>query len=615
MSKNKTANPFKLDIGGRVRNPRNPFDMSYKLVTSMPAGLIVPTYRQDVEPNDYLDYKGNVFVRTEPVQSCAYSRIKYTCDYYGVPYRLVWKWWDMFFTGVDENTDSYSPDFALNKTPAVPTISAASLAKQLVWLFDQQYVDVFGFPAYANAIRLLGSLGYLESVRTAPRETVPTTPLKYIPAEKPMSADFNYIMQFATLYPDFSFNLFGLAAYHCIFYYHFRNVQWDTRNNKDGSGNQSATISTPTVDKVSYNPWEINWNLNRLSGLQTYNTSGAWTPSEAGGTMLTLLSTRYAPYYRDRLTSVVPFLSSDAYANMLGGLDSSWTMRNTDKESGASLDLDISTTGDTVRLSAKNMRFLKAFDNLQRLKGMTPKTYRDQYMSLFGVGGGSCGCTQPFYLGSMHQDVQINPVIATATSSNASDESSMLGQIGGIATLKGNCSFRKEFQEHCVVLGVSHYNIESDYCADIPNPFNLKVKREDFYMPQYDNLGLQPQFAYAAGLDTNLGVDAAGKVKLRDPNLVIGYEPRYSEYKSRLNEIHGEFQYGRSKRNWTTSRSAVMGPTLAFRPGRWAINPSICDTIFPVNYNGDYKTDPFLMEINHNVTLTTNKSTLGVPSF
>ena len=84
--------PFKsalnLEQGGHISVPRNSFDMGYHTMFTCPVGLLLPTYVQDVQPDDYLKLDVSNFTRTMPVNTAAFSRMKEITKFFFVPYRL-----------------------------------------------------------------------------------------------------------------------------------------------------------------------------------------------------------------------------------------------------------------------------------------------------------------------------------------------------------------------------------------------------------------------------------------------------------------------------------------------------------------------------------------------
>ena len=99
------------------------------------------------------------------------------------------------------------------------------------------------------------------------------------------------------------------------------------------------------------------------------------------------------------------------------------------------------------------------------------------------------------------------------------------------------------------------------------DPMLLKINRFDFFTPEFENLGLQPlsiktisTFAPPANKDD-----------------VIGYQPRFSEYKTALDITHGQFGFKDALSYYTSSR---------FRQ----------DAQFPIGGLDQFKVDPRWLE-------------------
>ena len=122
-------------------------------------------------------------------------------------------------------------------------------------------------------------------------------------------------------------------------------------------------------------------------------------------------------------------------------------------------------------------------------------------------------------------------------------------------------------------------------------------------MPEYDALGFAPltrQNFLATPADQTLN------------NSVIGYIPRYAEYKSRYDEIHSTFQSGGILKTWTIPRSiqsVAAQPILGLK-----ISPLVGRNLFSAVYDGTKITDSFLCRYRYDVMMTRNMSEYGLPS-
>ena len=104
MKSNPNVYPLKTN-----KSPRNGFDLSYHSYFTSPTGMLLPAFVQDVTPGDFLKLDVSNFTRTLPVNTAAFARIKEKMDFFFVPYRLIWRWFDQFYTSVKDMTTAYSP--------------------------------------------------------------------------------------------------------------------------------------------------------------------------------------------------------------------------------------------------------------------------------------------------------------------------------------------------------------------------------------------------------------------------------------------------------------------------------------------------------------------------
>lgn len=133
------------------------------------------------------------------------------------------------------------------------------------------------------------------------------------------------------------------------------------------------------------------------------------------------------------------------------------------------------------------------------------------------------------------------------------------------------------------------------------DPFVTKLSRGDFFIPEFENLGLQPlQSRFISDIATQ-------KAKFK------GWQPRYSEYKTALDINHGQFANGQPLSYWTVGRGR-SGETLeTFDIASLKINPKWLDSIFAVNYNGSQLTDCVFGGCQFNVQKVSDMSETGEP--
>ena len=152
-------------------------------------------------------------------------------------------------------------------------------------------------------------------------------------------------------------------------------------------------------------------------------------------------------------------------------------------------------------------------------------------------------------------------------------------------------TIRFDSKEHGVILGIFSVVPECDYSSSMLDKFNQKFNREDFFQPEFADLGKQPVVPYEFSSD------------YFNPRSIttMGYINRYAEYKTKVDKVHGEFSPSGSLDAWTTVRQykSVSGPvTNSF----FKINPAVLDKIFAQVYDGSEVSDQFLVDFQCLVT-------------
>ena len=144
------------------------------------------------------------------------------------------------------------------------------------------------------------------------------------------------------------------------------------------------------------------------------------------------------------------------------------------------------------------------------------------------------------------------------------------------------------------------------------DPHNEKVDVKDFAQPEFDSLGMQPFYGR--------NFCAATSSTMSNPNtLVFGYRPRYMEYKSSIDSVHGAFNDGLKSWCCFLDRDYIMKlydyshNKPSWSPDIFKINPHIVDSIFGVNADSTFNTDQLLCNANIGLYAVRNLDFNGLP--
>ena len=142
---------------------RNAFDLSRSDIFSASAGMLLPCFVEEVNPNEHFEITPSSFLRTMPLNTAAYTRLKQNVEFYFVPFRLLLRQFPQFIVGTDFKISSLGslnqyknplPSIDLQKT-LLSLVRAATASPS-----SNHAVDALGYPAWRGTLRLLDLLGY-----------------------------------------------------------------------------------------------------------------------------------------------------------------------------------------------------------------------------------------------------------------------------------------------------------------------------------------------------------------------------------------------------------------------------------------------------------------------
>ena len=542
----------------RANLQRNAFDLSFTSKFTASVGMLLPCFCKDVNPNEHFRINPEMFLRTVPLNSAAYVRLKQYCEFYFVPTRLLWRSFPQFIAGTSNQFSAAISDGS--KFSSVPTWDFNILLK----LLTSSGTDTCGYPFKYGAVRLLDLLGY--GVNVSNVDTL-------IAANN--TKPFN-----------FKVSPFRMLAYQKIYSDYYRNplyesVDVENFNVDNSSPSTSVASQTSSMMYLRYRDWKKDY-FNAVSPqfqgneFMSAQFSPVLFPSPSGSSVSSQLpeSFKYGEDY-------------------LGGL---------------AVQTSSSTTG--LRLTVSNLRSAYALDKLYRLMSSAKDgSYSEQMKVRFGVESPDDDWKSKF-IGAIDAPVTIGDV---TTTSDTYDESSQSGAIPGTlygngwSQSKGNIDFTAK--EHGIIMGIFSILPECDYQSDQLDAFNTKLKREDFFVPEFADLGKQPLpiYQYKFTKDT-------------DMSKVLGWNLRYSEYKTSLDMVHGVFNsddkfQNQSYNAWVAPRNQTLaqysnGATVSF----FKALPSVLNQIMVQQYDGTEQTDQFLVNAGFNVQAIRPMSIYGEPS-
>ena len=195
------------------------------------------------------------------------------------------------------------------------------------------------------------------------------------------------------------------------------------------------------------------------------------------------------------------------------------------------LGSDLEGTADLSSASAVTINALRWAISLQHwleANALGGSRYVEQILAHYGVKVPDSRLQRPEFLGSVTQPITVSEVLQTSETA-ASAQGNMAGH--GIAGIGSDLFINREFTEHGYILVLQSIVPRNGYMQGIPRQF-LRQSKFDFAFPEFAHLGEQE-------------IKQAEIMAQGDPyydNVTFGYTSRYAEYKTGLDEVHGDFR-------------------------------------------------------------------------
>lgn len=561
----------------RANRPRNAFDLSQRHMFTAPVGALLPVLSLDLIPHDHVEIDAQDFMRTMPMNSSAFMSMRGVYEFFFVPYSQLWHPFDQFITGMtDYKTSLLSKKFVSKPPQLIPSISRESLFSAVI---NDTRIDMFGFDRRPNAIRLLDLLGYGYPVFS--RNINPQT-------KKPVRIDNAY---------DGKITPFRIAAYQKIYSDFYRNTTYEP------------------VDVESYNFDDASW----------VKSNNVYVEADGKTFLDRFFKLRYRNAPLDYFTNLRPTPLFDMDENLLSSLKLSSPNIdragiNTEKTS-ANVLLPVPTGFNVVDPSSIRSAF--ALDKLLSITMRAGKTYAEQMQAHFGVAVSEGRDGEVVYIGGFDSNIQVGDVTQTSGTTNPSVTdvqqaklAGYLGKITGKGTSSGSGRVTFDAKEHGILMCIYSVVPAMQYDSSRVDPFVTKSTRGEFFIPEFENLGMQPLMMHNV-------TDVDRWTELRDfanvprlKNGPLGWQLRYSEYKTAVDVNHGQFAGDGPLSYWTVGRNRSFNAEFTsakLQLEQLKISPNWVDSIFAVNYNGKEVTDQMFGGCYFGIQKVSDMSVDGLP--
>lgn len=609
---------------------RSGFDIGAKNVFSSKCGELLPVFWDLGLPGCTYDIDLQYFTRTRPVQTAAYTRIREYFDFYAVPIDLLWKSFDASVVQMGEVAPVQSKDLlnALTVKGDIPWCTLTDLSNAVYFAGGYRatghspsvvsgFESIFGYNRGDLDYKLLHMLNYGNIVALT---NVGGTANRWWNMQAPLDAAGNnlYSQRFNF---DLAVNLFPLAAYQKIYQDFFRWSQWEsadpTSYNFDwyaGSGNVfgsgiSASIPSSNAYWKRDNMFSLrycNWNKDLFMGMLPNSQFGDVAVVDSSGSSLIPSTVRNVQLSRTGNPKVVVGVASTTPGQ--------YTITAPNSAINAGDDLIVETGNIVSQLNSSfSILALRQAEALQKYREITQSVdtnYRDQIKAHFGVNVPASDSHLAQYIGGIARNLDISEVVNNNLQGDG--EAVIYGK--GVGT--GNGSMRYSTgSRYCIIMCIYHCMPVLDYSLSAPAGQLLCTSVDDLPIPEFDNIGMEGvpavQLFNTDLFSSNASIEVGS---------ILGYNPRYFNWKTNIDRIHGAFTT--TLKDWVAPiDDSFLYNKLLYTASdgslvQWPffkVNPNTLDDIFAVKADSTWETDQFLVNAYVGCKVVRPLSRDGVP--
>lgn len=625
-------------------------DISAKNCFTAKVGELLPVWADFAIPDCSYRFNLEYFTRTRPVQTSAYTRVREYFDLFAVPCNLIWKSFDSAVIQMGEKAPIQSKDLLTNLTVKgdLPYCTLKDLSTALKFSAGNPsqlgsnvsvasgFGNIFGYNRGDVNHKLLHMLDYGNVVEEE-SSWIGSSTNRWWNIQSALVRNSSYSQKYNV---NLAVNLFFLATYQKIYQDFFRWSQWEnadpTSYNFDwytGSGNLFGASGLATAIPSSNDYWKrdnlfslryANWNKDKFMGILPNSQFGDLAVVDLGTASLTGSKIPVGAYdgtndsgkfhqmktFSESLNAGTP--NSSKYTSIYPREADSVSVRDSSNlwaVLGSSPDLNL-------KFSVLALRQAEALQKWKEITQSVDANYRDQIKAHFGVSVPQSESHMAKYIGGIARNLDVSEVVNTYLPgddypiSGATSEAYIYGK--GVGSGQGSMTFNTG-SGYYIIMCIYHAVPLLDYAISGPDGQNLVTSVEDLPIPEFDNIGMESVPAVEL-MNSSLysNVNSADKI--------LGYNPRYYNWKTKVDRIHGAFTT--TLKDWVAPIDdsflySLFGGNLSTYKGvTWPffkVNPNTLDDIFNVKVNSTWDTDQLLVNCNVGCYVTRPLSADGVP--
>ena len=484
-----------------VRNKaaRSGFDLSRRSCFTSKVGELLPVWWQFILPGDSVQLQLQSFVRTMPVNTASFGRIREYYDFFFVPLSQLWNKAPQVLTQMNDNKQHANGLGGLTSTDgSLPCISTSNMSYVLSQLHNKP--NLFGYDRGILGCKLLSYLGY------------------------GMPDSTGYILSNSTATAPLV-NIFPILAYQKIYSDFFRYTQWESPNPSTFNVDWMRGDGDTTLSSSQFNAY-LNENTMfdlRYCNLQKDMFHGILPRAQFGSESVVSLGTASADLFQKYA------FSSTINGNV--GTQGAATLSPSVPDKGNILQTDttqfpyIKIEGGVDNLSILALRQAEALQRWKEVALAAEEDYKSQIEAHWNVSVSELLSGQCRYLGGIDGNISVNEVVNTnLVSGESTQPADIAGK--GIGSSTGSISFNSQ-GEYGVLMCVYHALPLLDYVTSGVDSKLLLTDATTFPIPELDSVGMEllPMRALTSSFDKGR----------------LGYVPRYLSFKTDYDRCFGEF--------------------------------------------------------------------------
>ena len=580
---------------------RSAFDLSSKVAFSAKSGELLPIKWYFTMPGDKFTLKRQHFTRTQPVNTSAYTRIREYYDWFWVPLHLLWRNAPEVISQMQSNVQhAGSGTSALTLGNYLPTVTLAQLSDVLSRLSGKN--NYFGFSRADLSYKLMQYLRVGNANNSTSHNFGTSIPFN--------TADYTQKYRF-----NLHVSVFPFLAYKKFCQDYFRYSQWQNSSPYLWNIDYYAGTSMPLfstlpaagdkywTDNTLFDLEYCNWNKDLFMGVLPDTQFGDVASIDTGG-------------LKSQDLSVQAKISSSQNSPVYLGAKVSSSGTDFSVNAGPSAVQSNPLIVDLPAVAASfDVLSLRRGEALQRWKEISlnvPQNYRAQIKAHFGVDVGENMSGMSTYIGGDSSSLDISEVVNTnLQSGNSSSEAVIAGK--GVGSSQGSEKF--EARDWGILMCVYHNVPLLDYVISAPDPQLFVYQNTDLPIPELDSIGMQ---SVPISMYSNSDIELTTGFNSSD--LTMGYLPRYYNWKTSYDYVLGSFTTTEKEwvapitsAIWKNMLSTIATGSSSISYNIFKVNPSVLDSIFQLNANSKWDTDPFLINCAFDVKVVRNLDYSGMP--